>query len=178
MNHSTAGFTESAIRILMSPLSWTSLPPPTPSHLSRSSQSTRLSSWCYIASFHKLPISPVIMYMFQCYFGHLDKAVYSIFWVPWHTDNCAGKLYKYRGSRINPDSLPLSQHLHHLPLLHSSLTFCSFSAVLTPAPPAFGQLLRLPALVLGSWFLLLPLPWMPFSKSPYNWFLFILQALV
>ena len=38
--------------VCVSPPSWTSLPPPTPSHPSRLSQGTRLGSLCYIATSH------------------------------------------------------------------------------------------------------------------------------
>ena len=56
---------ESAISIHMSLPSWTSLP--LPSHLSRLSQSTGLSSLCYTTTSHKLSILHMIMYMHQCY---------------------------------------------------------------------------------------------------------------
>ena len=49
------------------PSSWTSFPPPIPSHPSRSSQSTRLSSLCYAATSHQLSILPMLMYISQCY---------------------------------------------------------------------------------------------------------------
>ena len=47
---------ESAIGIHMSPPSWTSLPPPTPSHPSRLSQNTGLSCLCYTATSHQLSV--------------------------------------------------------------------------------------------------------------------------
>ena len=55
----------SAMGIHMSPLSWTSLPPPTPSHPSRLSQSSRLSSLHHISKSHWLSVLHVVMYMFQ-----------------------------------------------------------------------------------------------------------------
>ena len=47
----------------MSPPSLTSLPPPTPSHLSRLSQSTRLRSLCHTANSHFLSILGMEMYV-------------------------------------------------------------------------------------------------------------------
>ena len=44
-----------------------SLPPITPSHPSRSSQSPRLSSLCYTSASHWLSILHMVMYMCQCY---------------------------------------------------------------------------------------------------------------
>ena len=58
---------ESIISIHMSPLSGVSLPPLTPSHPSRLSQSTRLNTLCHTASSHKLSIVYVVMCMSQCY---------------------------------------------------------------------------------------------------------------
>ena len=45
----------------MSPPSWNSLPPPTPSHLSRLSQNPGLSFWSYIAHFHWLSVSHMVV---------------------------------------------------------------------------------------------------------------------
>ena len=61
-----AGFIQehqSAPGIHMSPPSLTSLPPPTPSHLSRLSQSTRLRSLCHTANSHFLSILGMEMYV-------------------------------------------------------------------------------------------------------------------
>ena len=58
---------ESAVSINMSPPSWTSFLPPTPSYPSRLSESTRLSYLCYPTTSHQLSILSVVMYMFQCY---------------------------------------------------------------------------------------------------------------
>ena len=49
----------------MSPLSWTSLPPPTPSHPSRLSQSTGLSSLHHTANSYWLSVLRMVMYMFS-----------------------------------------------------------------------------------------------------------------
>ena len=46
---------------------WTSLPPSTPSHASRLSQSTGRSSLCHRANSHWLSVLHLVMYMFQCY---------------------------------------------------------------------------------------------------------------
>ena len=61
---------ESAIGIHMSSPSWTSLPPPTPSHPSRLSQSTGLSSLSHTANSHWQSILHMVMYMFPCYSLH------------------------------------------------------------------------------------------------------------
>ena len=58
---------ESAIGILMSPPSWTSLPPSTPSQCSRLLQSTGLSSLNHTANSHWLSILYMVLYMFPCY---------------------------------------------------------------------------------------------------------------
>ena len=58
---------ESDTGIHMSPSSWTSLPPPTPSHTSRLSKSTELSSPCHSANSHLLSALHMVMYMFPCY---------------------------------------------------------------------------------------------------------------
>ena len=47
--------------------SWTSFPPPTPSHPSRLSWSTSLSSLCHIANSHWLFVLHMVMNMFSCY---------------------------------------------------------------------------------------------------------------
>ena len=57
---------ESAIGIHMSPSSWTSLPPPIPSHPSRLSQSTDLSSESY-GKFPLVIYLHMVMYMFLWY---------------------------------------------------------------------------------------------------------------
>ena len=57
---------DSATGIYMSPPSWTSLPPPCPSHPSRLSQSTRWSSLCHTANPHSLSILHMIIYVFPC----------------------------------------------------------------------------------------------------------------
>ena len=54
----------------MSPPSWTSLSPPTPSHLSRLSQSTGLSSLSHTANSHWLCVLHMVQYMFPCYCLH------------------------------------------------------------------------------------------------------------
>ena len=57
---------ESATGIPMSSSSWTSSPPPTPSHLDeRLSQSPGLSSLSNTATSHWLPILQMVMYMFH-----------------------------------------------------------------------------------------------------------------
>ena len=55
---------ELAIGIHMSPPSWTSVPPPTPSYPSRLSQSTHLSSLSHTADFHWLSVLHMVVYMF------------------------------------------------------------------------------------------------------------------
>ena len=55
---------ESATRIHPSPPSWISLPSPTPSHLSRLSQSPGLTSLCLTANSHRLPVLHMVMWMF------------------------------------------------------------------------------------------------------------------
>ena len=57
---------ESVTGIHMSHPSWTSLPSPIPSHPSRLSQSTGLSSLCHTANSHWLSILHIVMYMFPC----------------------------------------------------------------------------------------------------------------
>ena len=54
-------------QVYISPPSWTSLPPSTPSHPSRLSQSTGLRSLCYTGSSHLLSILHMVMYIFPCY---------------------------------------------------------------------------------------------------------------
>ena len=64
-----AGFIQkhqAATSVHMSPSSLTSQPPPTPSHLSRLSQSPRLSPFCYTANSHFLSSLGLAMYMFPC----------------------------------------------------------------------------------------------------------------
>ena len=56
---------ESVICIHISPSSWVSLPPP-PSYPYRSTQSTELSSLCYIAHLHSLAILHIVMYVCTC----------------------------------------------------------------------------------------------------------------
>ena len=51
----------------MSPTSWTSVPPPTPSHPSGLSQSTGLSSLHHTANFPWFPLFHMVMYMCQHY---------------------------------------------------------------------------------------------------------------
>ena len=51
----------------MSPSSWTSLPSPTPSHPSRLSQSTGLSSLHHTANSYWWSLLHMVAYMFQCY---------------------------------------------------------------------------------------------------------------
>ena len=58
---------ELAVSINMSPSSWTSFPPRTPSYPSRLSESTRLSSLCSTTTSHQLSILYMVMYTFQCY---------------------------------------------------------------------------------------------------------------
>ena len=57
---------ESAISVHLSPPSWTSFHTSNP-HPSRLSQSTVLSSLCYIATSHELSILHMVMYMLPCY---------------------------------------------------------------------------------------------------------------
>ena len=57
---------DSAIGIPMSPPSQTSLPPPSPSHLSRLSQSPSLSSLSHRANSHWLSVSHVVVCMPPC----------------------------------------------------------------------------------------------------------------
>ena len=59
---------ESAMNKHISPPSWASLP--FPSQPSRSSQSTRMGSLCYIASSHQLVILHMIVCTYQDYFLH------------------------------------------------------------------------------------------------------------
>ena len=58
---------EAARGIHMFPSSWTSLPPPIPSHPSRLSHSTSLSSLSHTANSHWLSILYMVVYMFPCY---------------------------------------------------------------------------------------------------------------
>ena len=46
------------------------LPPLPPSHHSRSSQSIKLGSLCYVATSHQLSIWHMVVYTCQCYFLH------------------------------------------------------------------------------------------------------------
>ena len=67
---------ESAIGIHMSPPSWTLLlPSPIPSHPSRLSQSTGLSSLCHIENSHSLSILHMVMSMFPCYSLNLSHSL-------------------------------------------------------------------------------------------------------
>ena len=61
---------KSAIGIHMSPRSWISLSPPTPSHLSRLSQSPGLSSLSHSANSHCLSLLHMVMCIFICYSLH------------------------------------------------------------------------------------------------------------
>ena len=77
-----AGFIQehqSAPGIHMSPPSLTSLPPPTPSHLSRLSQSTRLRSLCHTANSHFLFL------VWQCICFHVPLSIHPILSFP-HCD--------------------------------------------------------------------------------------------
>ena len=56
----------SSIHISLLP-SWVSLSPPTPSHCSQLSQSTRLSSLNQTANSHWLSTLHMVIYLFQCY---------------------------------------------------------------------------------------------------------------
>ena len=58
---------DSATGIHMSAPSWTSLPPPCPSHPSRLSQNTGWSALCHTANSHLLSILHMIIYVFPCY---------------------------------------------------------------------------------------------------------------
>ena len=62
----------SAIGIYMSPPSWASLPPSTPSHPCRLSQSPCLSSLSHIANSYWLSIVHVLVCMFSFYSLHLS----------------------------------------------------------------------------------------------------------
>ena len=57
---------ELSVGIHISPPSWSSLPPPAPSHPSRLSQSPGLSSLSHTANSHWLSILHVLVYMFPC----------------------------------------------------------------------------------------------------------------
>ena len=59
----------------MSPLSWTFVPAPTPSHSSRLSQSPGLSSLSHTANSHWLSILHMVIYMFPCYFLYLSHSL-------------------------------------------------------------------------------------------------------
>ena len=63
---STIHHHESAIAMHMSPPSWPFPPPPTPSHSSRLSQSTRLSFLHQRANSHLLSILHMVRCMFPC----------------------------------------------------------------------------------------------------------------
>ena len=58
---------ESVIGIHTSPPSWNSLPPLSPSHPSKLSQSTHMGSLIHTANPHLLSILHMVMYVFQCY---------------------------------------------------------------------------------------------------------------
>ena len=58
---------ESAIGICVSSSSWTSVPPPTPSHPSRLSQSTRFGSLWHIEDSPLLSVLHTVTYIFPCY---------------------------------------------------------------------------------------------------------------
>ena len=58
---------ESAIGMHLCPLSWTSLPPTTPSHPSWLWQDTELGSLYYTTNPHCLSLLHLVIYMFQCY---------------------------------------------------------------------------------------------------------------
>ena len=53
--------------VYMSPPSWTSFPPPAPSHPTKLSQSTSLSALSHIANSHWLSVLHVFVYIFPCY---------------------------------------------------------------------------------------------------------------
>ena len=65
----------SAIVIHMSPPSWVSCPPPTPSYHSRLSQSPSLSSLSHTANSHWLSILHMLAYMFPRYSLHLSHSL-------------------------------------------------------------------------------------------------------
>ena len=65
---------EAAISIHMFPPSWVYLPPPTPSHPFRQSQSTWLSSLCYTAASHW----PFVLHMAMCLFLSFFFLLYNI----------------------------------------------------------------------------------------------------
>ena len=67
---------ESVVSIHTSPPSWNFIPPPTPSHLSRLSQSTKLSSLCYTTAAHWLSVLYIVMFMFQCYSLNLFHSLF------------------------------------------------------------------------------------------------------
>ena len=57
---------ESIRSIYLCPLSGNFLPPPTPSHPSRLTQSTGFSFLCHTAAFHSLSVLHMVIYLFQC----------------------------------------------------------------------------------------------------------------
>ena len=95
---------ESVTSIHMSP------PPATPCHPSRSSQSTRLNSFCYTANSHWLSFLHRVMSMFQCYPLHFF---------------------------LSPDNILLCGWIHHILFIHLSvsghLSSFSFLAVMNKA---------------------------------------------
>ena len=72
---------ESAIGRAMSPHSWTSLPPPSPSHFSRLSQSPDLSSLSHAANSPRLSISHMAVWLSPCYCLHRPKETVAAVWL-------------------------------------------------------------------------------------------------
>ena len=67
--------TSTWIGIHVSPRPWTSLPLPTPSHPSRLSRSTGVSSLCHTADSHWLSILRMVIYMWYCYSLNLSHSL-------------------------------------------------------------------------------------------------------
>ena len=73
---------ESAICIHVSPPSWASLPPPSPSHPSRSLQSNKLSFLCHTTAFHWLLLYTwKYIYIYQCYSLYLFHSPLHPLWL-------------------------------------------------------------------------------------------------